>query len=158
MTAIYPSSFLNDKSIDLEDLESIWIHRDIYVALLNRRYQFDIIDEKFDQIKRYEIQGKGYESGGQKIDNKKYSKSNFIGNHHFLASPAIWENSTFKCNGTVMYDGVDKSLLCYMDFGSIMEVVRGKFEIKWPNGGILVADIRFADVINNVINRVINKE
>lgn len=101
------------------------------------RYLSDVSDE---------IEGEGYESGGQALDNIQVDYDPNKKRLRLVGDDLKWSDSTFTARKLVVYDNngsgnEDKPLVMCVDFGEAQSPSEGSFTVKWSSDGILYLDL-----------------
>ena len=113
---------------------------EIRCALLSDSYTpSQNIDDSWSDVSEHEIEGEGYNSGGEEITNK--SLEQIDGATIFDGDNPEWTNTTLDARWAVFYDDTptgdtDKKLISYVDFGEVKSTSDATFRIEIDDDGI----------------------
>lgn len=120
-----------------------WERDTIKVGLLGSAYRPGQLDRSWADVVNYEIDGPGYEPGGQTLQTS--SPTFREGSIELHAKGAEWTAATLVTHYGIIYksldDPMDSLLLGYVDFGKAQSVVSGILALAWDNNPLLAIKI-----------------
>ena len=118
------------------------VNDDIKIALLNAHIP-RTQNQFFSQVLNDEIQGPGYDVGGQSLMKKDVILSGNI--TVFRANDVIWSASSLKASHAVVYKDTGNSatsiLLVTKDFGGIKTSENAPFKVRFSENGVMRATL-----------------
>lgn len=130
---------------------SSWKEDDIRCALLTKKYKFNSNDISYTKLKKFEVKGPGYETGGKSLANKCIIDTFILNDkkeHKFFHADNLkWEGCTFYSRWGILYNKSFKNqLIACVDYLQDLSVYNGYFSIHWHNTGIIDASINHGKV------------
>jgi hypothetical protein len=120
-------------------IASLWVPRQMGVALMKDTYVPNVDSHlRWADISAHELVAGGlYIAGGQQIASRSISYDSAANEYNLLGNDLVWgPGATFSPRYGVIYEmtGADKWLWGLLDFGALIVVSNGVFQIDWAAG------------------------
>lgn len=114
---------------------ALWVPRQMGVALLGAAYTPNLDAHlRYADVSASEITGSGYVAGGSQIASRAISYDAANDEYNLLGNDLSWgPGATFSARYGVIYEmtTTDKWLWALLDFGALINVNNGVFQIDW---------------------------
>jgi hypothetical protein len=125
-------------------IASLWVPRQMGVSLLKDTYVPNLdTNLRFADVSAHEVAATGlYVAGGQEILSRSTSYDAANNEYNLLGNDLVWgPGATISTRYGVIYEmaTTDKWLWALLDFGVLVVVTNGVFQIDWTTGLLSVA-------------------
>jgi hypothetical protein len=119
-------------------IASLWVPRQMGVVLLKDTYIPNIDTHmRYSDVSAQEVTGTLYDMGGKEIAGRSTSYDAAVNEYNFLGNDLAWgPGATFSTRYGAVYEmaTADKWLWALLDFGVLVNVNNGVFQIDWAAG------------------------
>lgn len=119
-------------------IASLWVPRQMGVVLLGAAYTPNIDTHmRYSDVSGSEVTGTGYVAGGAQISGRSVSYDAAANEYNLLGNDLSWgPGATFSTRYGAVYEmtSTDKWLWALLDFGVLINVNNGVFQIDWAAG------------------------
>jgi hypothetical protein len=119
-------------------IASLWVPRQMGVVLLKDTYVPNIDTHmRLSDVVAHEVAGATYDAGGKEIAGRSVSYDAAANEYNLLGNDLSWgPGATFATRYGAVYEmaTADKWLWALLDFGVLVNVNNGVFQIDWAAG------------------------
>ena len=119
-------------------IASLWVPRQMGVALLKDTYVPNIDTHmRYSDVSPQEVAGAGYIAGGKEILGRSTAYDAAANEYNLLGNDLAWgPGATFQTRYGAVYEmaTADKWLWALLDFGVLINLNNGVFQIDWAAG------------------------
>ena len=117
---------------------SLWVPRQMGVVLLKDTYTPNIDTHvRYSDVSAHEATGTLYTAGGKEVLGRSTSYDSAANEYNLLGNDVTWgPGATFSTRYGAIYEMAtsDKWLWALLDFGALIDISNGVFQIDWAAG------------------------